>query len=107
MEKSRSTANRVEVSPATGEVGFRGFVPPLCDPADYDVVLVCGPTVMVRSAARLCAEKGTPCLVSLEKKMACGIGACLGCTIETASGAKSVCKDGPVFAGKEVFGWQT
>ena len=39
--------------------------------------------------------------------MACGIGACLGCTIETASGAKSVCKDGPVFAGTEVFGWQT
>ena len=69
--------------------------------------LLGGPTPRGRTAARLGAEKGAPCLVSLEKKMACGIGACLGCTIETASGARSVCKDGPVFAGTEVFGWQT
>ena len=76
----------------------------LYDPADYDVVLVCGPTVMMRNAARLCAEKGTPCFVSLEKKMACGIGACLGCTCETRSGeGKSVCKNGPVFDAAEVF----
>ena len=97
----------VELHTDTGAVGFHGFVTQLYDPADYDVVLVCGPTVMMKNAARLCAEKGTKCLVSLEKKMACGIGACLGCTIETASGARSVCKDGPVFAGSEVFGWQT
>ena len=76
----------------------------LYDPADYDAVLVCGPTVMMRNAARLCAEKGTPCFVSLEKKMACGIGACLGCTCETRSGeGKSVCKNGPVFDAAEVF----
>ena len=47
-------------------------------------VLICGPTVMMKNAARICAEKGTPCFVSLEKKMACGIGACLGCTCEEA-----------------------
>ena len=87
-----------------GAVGFHGFVTQLYDPADYDVVLVCGPTVMMRNAARLCAEKGTPCFVSLEKKMACGIGACLGCTCETRSGeGKSVCKNGPVFDAAEVF----
>ena len=46
----------------------------------------------------------TPCFVSLEKKMACGIGACLGCTCETRSGeGKSVCKNGPVFDAAEVF----
>ena len=61
-------------------------------------------TVMMRNAARLCAEKGTPCFVSMEKKMACGIGACLGCTCETKSGeGKSVCKNGPVFDATEVF----
>ena len=107
MEQYRGLAGLVKVSTDSGRVGFHGFVTQLYDPADYDVVLICGPTPMMRNAARLCAEKGTPCLVSLEKKMACGIGACLGCTIETASGAKSVCKDGPVFAGTEVFGWQT
>ena len=104
MEEYRSIANSVKVSTDTGAVGFHGFVTQLYDPADYDVVLVCGPTVMMRNAARLCAEKGTPCFVSLEKKMACGIGACLGCTCETRSGeGKSVCKNGPVFDAAEVF----
>lgn len=104
MEEYRSIAGIVKVSTDTGAVGFHGFVTQLYDPADYDVVLVCGPTVMMRNAARLCAEKGTPCFVSLEKKMACGIGACLGCTCETRSGeGKSVCKNGPVFDAAEVF----
>jgi len=104
MEDYRPIANLVKVSTDTGAVGFHGFVTQLYDPADYDVVLVCGPTVMMRNAARLCAEKGTPCLVSMEKKMACGIGACLGCTCETKSGeGKSVCKNGPVFDATEVF----
>ena len=104
MEEYREIANLVKVSTDTGAVGFHGFVTQLYDPADYDVVLVCGPTVMMRNAARLCAEKGTPCFVSMEKKMACGIGACLGCTCETRSGeGKSVCKNGPVFDATEVF----
>ena len=104
MEEYREIANLVKVSTDTGAVGFHGFVTQLYDPADYDVVLVCGPTVMMRNAARLCAEKGTPCFVSMEKKMACGIGACLGCTCETKSGeGKSVCKNGPVFDAAEVF----
>ena len=104
MEEYREIANLVKVSTDTGAVGFHGFVTQLYDPADYDVVLVCGPTVMMKNAARLCAEKGTPCFVSMEKKMACGIGACLGCTCETRGGeGKSVCKNGPVFDATEVF----
>ena len=104
MEEYRSIANLVKVSTDTGAVGFHGFVTQLYDPADYDVVLVCGPTVMMKNAARLCAEKSTPCFVSMEKKMACGIGACLGCTCETKGGeGKSVCKNGPVFDATEVF----
>ena len=63
-----------------------------------------GSETVMRNAARLCAEKGTPCFVSMEKKMACGIGACLGCTCETKGGeGKSVCKNGPVFDATEVF----
>ena len=58
MEEYRSIANLVKVSTDTGAVGFHGFVTQLYDPADYDVVLVCGPTVMMQNAARLCAENG-------------------------------------------------
>lgn len=104
MDDYKGLAGVVKVSTDTGKVGFHGFVTQLYDPADYDAVLVCGPTVMMRNAARLCAAAGTPCLVSLEKKMACGIGACLGCTCETKDGTgKSVCKNGPVFNAEEVF----
>jgi dihydroorotate dehydrogenase electron transfer subunit len=104
MEEYRSIAGLVKVSTDTGAAGFHGFVTQLYDPADYDVVLLCGPEVMMRNAARICAEKGTPCFASLEKKMACGIGACLGCTCETKSGeGRSVCKNGPVFDATEVF----
>ena len=42
-------------------------------------------------------------VASLERKMACGLGACLGCTCRTKVGAKTVCKDGPVFKAEEVF----
>ncbi len=104
MEEYRGIANLVKVSTDTGAVGFHGFVTQLYDPADYDIVLVCGPQVMMKNVARLCAEKGVRCLVSLEKRMACGIGACLGCTCETKSGeGRSVCKNGPVFDAAEVF----
>ena len=68
MEEYRSIANLVKVSTDTGAVGFHGFVTQLYDPADYDAVLVCGPTVMMKNAARLCAEKGTPCFVSHGKE---------------------------------------
>ena len=56
-----------------------------------------------KNTARLCAAVGTKCLVSLEKKMACGIGACLGCTCHTENGPRSVCKDGPVFDAAEIY----
>ena len=92
------------MSTDTGAVGFHGFVTQLYDPADYDVVLVCGPTVMMKKRRPPLRGEGHPCFVSLEKKMACGIGACLGCTCETRSGeGKSVCKNGPVFDAAEVF----
>ena len=48
-------------------------------------------------------EFGKPVYVSLEKHMACGVGACLGCTCKTKEGNKRVCKEGPVFPGEEVF----
>ena len=69
-----------------------------------DVIYACGPTPMLRALKAYSQEKGILCYLSLEEKMACGIGACLGCTCETKGGeGKSVCKNGPVFDATEVF----
>lgn len=62
----------------------------------------CGPRKMLSKAASMAAKAGVECYISLEERMACGIGACLGCVTETAQGYKRVCSDGPVFAAAEV-----
>ncbi|MBQ6131695.1 MAG: dihydroorotate dehydrogenase electron transfer subunit, partial [Selenomonadaceae bacterium] len=54
--------------------------------------------------AKIALNNNLPCEVSFEKRMACGLGACLSCSIDTADGRKKVCKDGPIFDAKAVFG---
>ncbi len=66
------------------------------------VYYACGPKPMLRAAAQKAQATNARLFVSLEKRMACGVGACLGCTCRTASGGKRVCKDGPVFDYREV-----
>ncbi len=69
-----------------------------------DLVCTCGPEIMMESVHRIISqnEKIAVCH-SLEARMGCGIGACLGCRIETKGGNYLVCKDGPVFDGKDIF----
>ena len=63
----------------------------------------CGPAPMLRAAANAAYAANASLFVSLEKHMACGVGACLGCTCQTEHGRKRVCKDGPVFDYREVL----
>ena len=93
----------ISVATDSGAVGYHGLVTGILHPEKFDLVLTCGPNVMMQGVYRLCAEKGVPCLASLERKMACGLGACLGCTCQTKVGPRTVCKDGPVFSAEEVF----
>lgn len=75
------------------------------DMLEYDVIISCGPPVMLRILKQKLAEKGInkPCFVSLEERMGCGIGACLVCVCRTSDGKNArVCKDGPVFEINEV-----
>ena len=83
--------------------GCRGRVPDYLDPCAYSAVFACGPDPMIRAVAAACAAAGTPCFVSLERRMACGVGACLGCTVATASGNRRCCADGPDFDAAEVL----
>lgn len=63
----------------------------------------CGPAPMLRAVASAAEHASASLFVSLEKHMACGVGACLGCTCQTEHGRKRVCKDGPVFDYREVL----
>ncbi|MCD7885073.1 MAG: dihydroorotate dehydrogenase electron transfer subunit [Lachnospiraceae bacterium] len=75
-----------------------------------DVIYACGPTPMLRAVKAYAQENGIECWLSLEQRMACGIGACLACVCESAAvdahsqvKNKRVCKEGPVFAAEDVI----
>ena len=77
--------------------------------AEADVMFACGPKPMLRAVKEYCGEKGMACYVSMEERMACGVGVCLGCVCRTTdindhSKVRNarVCKDGPVFDAEEV-----
>lgn len=87
-----------------GSVGKKGMITAAVDSKiikeKYDVVYACGPVPMLACVQEMCREAGVQCYLSMEERMACGVGACLGCTISTKDGNKRCCKDGPVFDGK-------
>ena len=91
-----------------GSIGRHGFVDAqvrdiLEKDKDFTAVLACGPKPMLKNVAAVAAGFGVPCQVSMEERMACGVGACLGCAIQMADGTmQHVCKDGPVFNAEEV-----
>jgi dihydroorotate dehydrogenase electron transfer subunit len=70
-----------------------------------DQVCACGPAGMYRAMAGLDCLKGKSVQVSLEERMACGMGACYGCTVKTKKGLKQICQDGPVFELSDLV-WQ-
>lgn len=89
-----------------GSRGEHGFVTTLVEGAlaatTPDVAYVCGPEPMARIVAAQCAGAAVPCQVSLERLMACGVGACLSCVVDTTAGLRRACCDGPVFDAEEV-----
>lgn len=100
-------AGEVVVTTDDGTAGRRGFTTDalagLLAARPYDAVYACGPEVMMAGVARLCHEAGVACLVSMERMMSCGFGACATCNVAMAAGGyKSCCKDGPVFDAEEV-----
>ena len=94
-----------------GSVGIHGFVTQplkeLAEKGGIDAVYACGPMPMLKGVSAICQENGIYCEISLEERMACGIGACLGCACRTTRNDEEyvahVCKDGPVFKAEEVL----
>lgn len=93
------TTGRVLVTTEDSSFGERGFVTDhsiLCR-EHFDFIATCGPKPMMQAVARYARQSNTPCEVSLENVMACGVGACLCCVEKSTEGNVCVCQEGPVF----------
>ena len=108
-EDFENSVGKLIITTDDGSYGIHGFV---TEPLqkyikNADMVCACGPMPMLRNIAKIAKENNIPCQVSLEQRMACGIGACLGCAVAVldkngSQTYKHVCKDGPVFNSEEV-----
>ena len=99
------------ISTEDGSVGTKGNVMDAIreQSLDADIIFACGPTPMLRAIKAYAEEKKIECYISMEERMACGIGACLACVCKTKEkdahsnvNNKRICKDGPVFLSTEV-----
>lgn len=97
----------IDVITKDGSSGKKGLVTDLLlkkmiyEPFKFSQVYACGPNEMLKKVAEIVPGR-IPCWVSVESRMACGLGACRGCAISTIHGYKRVCKDGPIFEAREV-----
>lgn len=106
-EDFQAVGAKTLVATDDGTYGHHGLVTDLCKDQEFDCVMACGPAPMLRAVTALAQERGVLCYVSLEERMACGIGACLGCAVALLKEDGSqyfghVCKDGPVFESHRV-----
>lgn len=91
----------VTVCTMDGSYGMRGVVTDvILTPAPY--YYACGPLPMLRAIAKTVGTNGQ---MSMEERMGCGVGICVGCSIETTNGIKRVCKEGPVFDVQDIKGF--
>ena len=97
-EEFKSLGLEVRVTTADGSYGIKGFVTDAMD-LDYTYFYTCGPEPMLKAVYQRSVTSGQ---FSLEERMGCGFGACMGCTCKTKTGHKRVCKDGPVFTKEEL-----
>lgn len=105
-ERFESTTDNFYITTDDGTAGEKGFVTDkmkfLCESNNYDLIYTCGPTVMMKNVSKL-APKETLVEVSVENYFGCGVGLCVGCTVETVDGFKRACVDGPVFNSKKIL----
>ena len=92
--------SEVRYATMDGSYGLKGFVTEQLADIEYDTFYACGPLPMLKSVQGVTRNSGQ---LSLEARMGCGYGVCMGCSIQTVSGAKRVCKEGPVFEKEEVL----
>jgi len=96
-------ARNIIIASEDGKTGQKGLILDFFEPEKYAAVCACGAKLMLKAVAEKCIAKGVPCFISMESRMACGAGACLGCTVRTVHGNRRCCADGPIFKAEEVI----
>ena len=98
-DRFRALGIETIVATADGSYGRCGFVTDVL-PEEYGYFCACGPLPMLRA---VCTAAPTSGQLSLEERMGCGFGACMGCSCQTKQGSKRICKDGPVLEKEEII----
>lgn len=111
-EEFKNVSDKLVITTDDGSYGKEGFAIDFLkedlEKQQIDCIYACGPSPMLRAIRTLAIEKDIPCQISLEEKMGCGLGVCLGCAVKTAKSTREnpeywhVCKGGPVFQAKDV-----
>lgn len=111
-DKFASVSNNLIITTDDGSYANKGFainyLEKDIEDGKIDSIYACGPLPMLKAVRELSIKKDIPCQISLEERMGCGLGVCLGCAVKTARSTKEnpeywhVCKGGPVFEAKEV-----
>lgn len=111
-QEYKSVSNELTITTDDGSYGTQGFaineLKKDCEKEKPDKIFACGPLPMLKAVQSYANENNIPCEISLEQKMACGIGVCLGCAVKTAKSPSDapeywhVCKAGPVFNAQDV-----
>lgn len=99
-EELKNLSKKTFISTECGFMDYKGLVTEVFKEYGLHLnlpIYACGPMVMLGELKKLLTDRPLPCYVAVEERMACGIGACLGCAIETKDGYRRVCTDGPVF----------
>jgi len=106
----RDITSRVHIATEDGSTGTRGMSTDILNAflskmenKTHLVIYACGPHAMLAAVSRIAAEHSISCYVSMEERMACGLGACMGCSVPMkAGGYKRACKEGPVFDSGDI-----
>ena len=111
-EEFKTLSDKLIITTDDGSYSEKGFAINYLEKdlenGNIDAIFACGPLPMLKAVQKLAIEKNIPCQISLEEKMACGVGVCLGCAVKTAKSPKDapeyihVCKAGPVFNAQDV-----
>jgi dihydroorotate dehydrogenase electron transfer subunit len=100
----------VHIATEDGSMGVKGMTTDILnaflskmEKKTHFVIYACGPHAMLAAVSRIAAEHSMTCYVSMEERMACGLGACMGCSVPMKTGGyKRACKEGPVFDSREI-----